>query len=249
MTLPMPIIRQIILSYLLAMVAWAAYAQNTITVATKVWDKYSESDGTGYYVDLLQAIFEPQGIRVDIKYVSFARSMQLVASGQADMMMGAYQQEQVPGLYAKYPTDRDVVDAVLSPALAASWQGLNSLKNMRVGAQKGEAFNDDIPVATYYFEAPDLNALLKMLESDRLDAVLFYEEDVVEVWASLGLAGEPLIRQGVLNNATYAVFADTESGKAYKKIYEAGLYALHQNGRLKKMMQQNARTLRYYPFQ
>ena len=220
--------------FLLPLCALFSQAE-TLTVATDVWEDYSNEDGTGYYTDLLKAIYEPQGINVVIKYVPYMRSVEMIANKKADVMLGAYEGEDIEGTYAKYPIEMDVVDAAVSPELAASWQGVNSLTGKKVGAVRGNEFSEYTEVDMKYREVSNLRSLLKMLNHKRIDAVLDYEPDILSAEKTTGEQSRFEIKTEVLVNPSFFVFANSKKGEKMRKIFDEYYIKLYKSGQVKKL--------------
>ena len=214
---------------LLSLYTMVARAE-TLIVATDVWEDYSNEDGTGYYLDLLKAIYEPKGINIDVKYVPYKRSVEMVDNKKADMMLGAYEGEEIVGVYGKYPIELDVVDAAVSPELAKE-----SLSGKKVGAVRGNEFNSYTNVSMKYREVSNLRSLLKMLNHQRIDAVLDYEVDIRSAGKAIGEASRFEIKTGVLSNPSYFVFANSARGEKMRKIFDEEFIKLYRDGKVQNI--------------
>ena len=219
----------------LLVVSGVSMAAQTLVVATDIWEGYSNEDGTGYYTDLLKAIYEPQGINVVVKYVPYMRSIEMLDNHKADVMLGAYQGEDITGSYGKYPIEIDVVDAAVSKDLAANWQGIESLSGKKVGAVRGNEFSEYTDVEMKYREVSNLRSLLKMLNHQRIDAVLDYEPDIISAEKTTGEKSKFEVKTGVLKNPSFFVFAKSSKGKNMKEVFDQGFLELYQAGKVKEI--------------
>ncbi|MCR8922793.1 transporter substrate-binding domain-containing protein [Dasania sp. GY-MA-18] len=218
-----------------------------ITVATDEWQHYTHKDGSGYYLDLLNSIYQAHNITVNVKFVPFQRSIAMVSNGKADMMLGAYKDDKISGHYSARALSAHRVDAALSPDLASNWQGVSSLAGKKVGALKGYALDQYIDVAMEYKEVSKLSSLLKMLDAGRLDAVISDEDEIKKAEMTNKKSGNYVIKTSIINNTTYAVFADNIKGKAMLTLFNEGMEKLHQNGQLKAMMIKTLGNSNNYP--
>jgi ABC-type amino acid transport substrate-binding protein len=225
----------------------ASFSATQITIATDVWEGFSNEDGTGYYTDVFKAIYEPKGIAVVVKYLPYKRARDMLESGNVDVMLGPYKGEQVDGNYSAHPLEMDVVDAAVTPAMAASWQGIESLEGKKVGAISGNEFDQYASVKMQYREVSNLKSLLKMLNHGRIDAVLDYEADIVSMQQKLGDEVSYVIEKGVMKNSGYAVFIKSDHGEKMLNIYNQAYLELHKNGVLKSLLIENTGTLEGYP--
>lgn len=222
---------------------WAA---GTVTVATDAWEGYSNKNGSGYYLDLVRTVFEAEGIKVNIKIVPYPRSMEMVTTQKADVMLGAYPDADITGTYSAMPLNVEKIDAAITPALNGVWQGTESLAGKKVGAVKGLNFDQYLTVSMDYKEVSNLPSLLKMLDKGRMDAVLAAEADLMEADKASG-GGNHFIKHGVINNKAYAVFANSPNGKAMLEVFDKGMAKIHADGTLKSLMQKNLNTTIFYP--
>ena len=222
-------------------------AAASLFIASDEWESYVHKDGTGYYLELMKEIFEAEGVEVSFKIFPYKRTVEMVSTNKADVMLGAYQKEAVTGTFAKYPLEIDKVDAAVNPEIAKNWSGIQSLAGKRVGAVKGYAFDDYMDVKMRYKELTQLKSMLKMLNHGRLDAVIDYEADIRVAEKEVNEAPQYTIINSVIENPSYAVFANTENGKKMLAIFERGMERLMANGRLKEIMQNNVGSLASYP--
>ncbi|MCR8922076.1 transporter substrate-binding domain-containing protein [Dasania sp. GY-MA-18] len=222
-------------------------AADTLVVATDIWEDFSNADGSGYYTDILSAIYEPRGIKVEVKYVPYKRSVEMMTSGKADVVLGAYKSEGLAGSYAAYPLEMDVVDVAISPELAASWSGLATLEGKKVGAVRGNDFDEYVPVKIQYKEVSNLKSLVKMLNHKRIDAILDYEADILRELKATGETAKFEIKNGVIKTPSFAVFANNSHGQAMLKIFNEAFIELHQSGQLKELLMKNTGSLDGYP--
>lgn len=146
-------------------------AAEDIVVATDEWEGYTSKDGQGYYIDLLKAIFPAPEYSLKFEFVPFKRSLLMLKSGKADILLGAYPDD-VPAAYlTKYPTNADSISAALNKELAEKWKGLESLTNKTVVAKNAYAFDRYFKTPIKYAEKNNLNSMLQMLK--KVESTLF----------------------------------------------------------------------------
>ena len=234
------------LPVVLLITALNAWSAGSVLVATDAWEGYSNKDGSGYYLELINTIFNDAGVAVTIKIVPYPRSMEMVSNQKADVMLGAYPGADIKGVYSKRPLNVEKIDAAISPALEANWQGPNSLAGKKVGAVKGLNFDTYLDVEMEYKEVSKLTSLMKMLDKGRMDAVLAAEADILEADKSAGGVSY-VLKHAVINNKAYAVFSNSPNGKAMLSVFNQGIEKLHANGKLREIMQSNLNTTVFYP--
>jgi polar amino acid transport system substrate-binding protein len=220
---------------------------DNIIVVSDEWKNYSNKDGSGYYLDTVREIFDKQGLAVTFKIVPYQRSVEMINNKTADVIVGVYKTKDVSANYSSTPFEIDRVDAALSVTIANNWQGLASLKGQRVGALKGYSFDDYIDVDMRYKEMSKLKSMLKMLNHGRLDAVLNYEPDMLQAQKSINENPQYTIKNSVLENRTYAAFANNPKGQRLLKVFNQGITSLHKSGQLKDIMLSNLGSTANYP--
>ena len=119
-----------------------------IDVHTEAWQAYTERNGTGFAWDVIRAVYEPVGVRIDDSYVPYSRAIQDVLAGDADAWVGSYANEQAEALYPEWHYDADQVQALFLEAATDSWSGPASLEGARVAWMRGYAYARylDVPV-------------------------------------------------------------------------------------------------------
>jgi ABC-type amino acid transport substrate-binding protein len=209
-------------------------AAEDIVVATDEWEGYTSKDGQGYYIDLLKAIFPAPEYSLKFEFVPFKRSLLMLKSGKADILLGAYPDD-VPAAYlTKYPTNADSISAALNKELAEKWKGLESLTNKTVVAKNAYAFDRYFKTPIKYAEKNNLNSMLQMLKKGRVDAVLDFKKDIHLVWESLELEQNFVIIDDVILENVYSAF--TLKKPKLKEHYETAFLNLYESGEVQKMM-------------
>ncbi len=216
-----------------------ATAAETITVATDEWSSYTNQDGTGYYFDLLRAVFPEPEYKLDIKIVPYARSVQMALNNQAHVVLGIYKEEVPEGQVSKYVVEQDLVDALVSPELNKSWKGAESLAGKSVVAKIDYGFNTITDVKMNYAEKASLENMVKMLKAGRVDAVLDYEEDLDPIIKAEKLDDSFAIKKSVMGSPIYFGFSGDEAGKKYLKRFNEEYKKLWDAKKVHELMQKN----------
>ena len=107
----------------------AASAENnqSVHIATESWDNYTNLDGSGLFLDISRAIFEPRGTQMKVDYVPYKRALHLLESKNADAMFGTYSAEKEGKAYLltpNYPIDKEQAVAIFDRSKNGRWLGL-----------------------------------------------------------------------------------------------------------------------------
>lgn len=208
-----------------------------LVIATDVWEGYTSKDERGYYIELLRTIFPPPAYTVKFEFVPFKRSIRMLESGKADIMLGAYPKDIPDAQLGKYPTDADSVSAVVNKELAANWQGQASLTNKIVVAKNAYGFDRYFQTPIKYTEKDNLRSMLQMLKRGRVDAVLDYKKDIQLLWKPLDLDAQFVALDGVIHENVYPGFA--EGNPEIKQHYEKSFLQLYKSGEIHKLMRKH----------
>jgi len=215
-------------------------AAEQLTIVTDEWKGYTSQGGKGYYMDLLRAVYNKPTDTVNFSVVPYARSLALVKSGKADIVLGIYLGDIPKKHAAAYIVEQDLVDVLLPIATAKAWKGMKTLEGKVVLARISYAYDALTEVKMHYSERASLISMLKMMAVGRADAILDYKADLEPLMKQAGLAEDKFsILRSVLSAPIYFGFADTPKGIAAKTRFEKRFKTLYENGDIKKMMQNN----------
>ena len=85
-------LKNLLLLSLVLLLVCPAYGQDitSIDLVTDQWDDCTNADETGLYFDIVRAVYEPEGINVNIQFASYDESKEIVLGGKADALIGPY---------------------------------------------------------------------------------------------------------------------------------------------------------------
>lgn len=211
-----------------------------LTIVTDEWEGYSSKEGKGYYMDLMRTVYNQPSDDIAFSVVPYARSLAMIKSGKADIVLGIYRGEIPDKQLAAYVVEQDLVDVLVSAETAKSWKGMGTLEGKVVLAKIGYAFDAITDVKMNYTEKSTLAGMVKMLSAGRATAVLDYKDDLEPLIKSAGLdkQGYTIIRS-VLSSPIFFGFADNVKGKALKARFEKRFQTLYESGEIKKLMESN----------
>jgi len=205
-----------------------------VSVRTAHWMGYTEPDFSGFYFDVLRAVYTKPEFELDFKIVSFPASLKMLEGGGADIALGIYNTELRRGYFSELPVEREVLAAVMTPERAASWQGTESLKNLRIGSMAGYAFEGRLPVSAHYREFESIDLMLRMLQVDRLDVILDYRPDIEHYMEKMEL---PFVIKGDLpQSAIYFAFREGARGLTLKEHFDLRFKVLLDKGKIWELL-------------
>ncbi|TWC11156.1 MULTISPECIES: ABC transporter substrate-binding protein [unclassified Pseudomonas] len=213
-----------------------------IRAASEEWSDYTGADGRGMAWDILREVFEPEGVKLEIRSVPYTRSIGLVQRGEADAQVGAYRNETEGLLYPQWHYD---VDHIYALGLASKPSPtLETVGNYRLVWMRGYEYNAYLPNIRRFNEIHRAVGILPMLLHDRAD---FYIDALMEIQGVLAKADNPQQYKlsPLINLPLYLGFANTENGRALRALFDRRMEVLVKSGKLKPIFE---RWKQPYPF-
>ena len=207
---------------------------DTLHVYCDDWPGFCQRDGKGVYLDLVRAIYEPEGYVIKPHMVPYKRALAVVAQKGGDMAMGVYRGE-VAGVHQPdYPDSADYVTVVMQKCWLPQWTGEASLKEQEVLWLRGWAFDKYIPVTMRWYEIDNHTTALQLLLKGRYryyltDGALYPKGALPPELAQVFLRWIP----------TYPIFADNEKGRQLHGLWDPGMRTLIRQGRLAEIYRKN----------
>lgn len=147
-----------------------------IHLASEDWDDYTAADGHGLAWDILRAVFEPSGVKLDIRTVPYTRSVGLVQRREVDALVGSYSNEADQVLYPRWNFDSDHIYAL---GLASNpVPTLETLGAYRLAWVRGYRYESYLPNIHRYNQIERRTGILPMLKQARAD---FYIDALTEI--------------------------------------------------------------------
>ena len=226
----------------LALAGEAVTTPAVIHLASEDWEDYTAADGHGLGWDVLREVFEPAGIKLDIRTEPYIRAIGLAQRGEVDACVGGYRDEVSDLLYPRWNYDTDHIYALGLASNPAPTP--ETLGNYRLAWVRGYDFQNYLPNINRYNEVVRRTGILSMLTHDRAD---FYIDALTEVDYIVRQAKDPsqFRRTHIAELPLYLCFADTPKARELMALFDRRMEALVKNGRLKPIFE---RWKQHYPF-
>jgi hypothetical protein len=222
--------------------AGEATMPSVIHLASEDWEDYTASDGRGLGWDVLRQVFEPAGVKVDIRTEPYVRSMGLAERGEVDACVGSYSKESEDVLYPRWNFDTDHIYAL---GLASSpVPTLETLGLYRLAWIRGYDYQNYLPNVRRYDEVIRRTGIVSMLTHNRAD---FYIDAQTEVDYVFNRAKDPsqLRRTHIAELPLYLCFAKTDKARTLMALFDQRMEQLVKSGELKPIFE---RWKQPYPF-
>lgn len=217
---------RLLLSWVLLLLCWPGRA-DPLNVYCDDWPGFCQRDGRGIYLDIVRAIYQPNGYEVIPRIVPYKRALAVIAQQGGDMAMGVYRDEVSGVLQPRYPASADDLTVLMLKKWQPQWLGESSLKGQGVVWLRGWAFDKYIPVSMRWHEIDSHDMALQLLAKERyryyLTAGVLYSEDSIPA---------NMHRTFLRWIPTYPIFADTEKGRTLQQLWDQGMVNLVRHGTL-----------------
>lgn len=222
-----------------------ARASQTLTFVSEEWEGRTNADGTGFYWDLLRAIYEPAGYTLQFSVMPYARAVKTVVDGEAHGWVASYIDEEEV-VYPQTAFDTDKVAGVFRKGELDPAQGQKALEGRNVGWIRGYNYDDYLDVQVVKNELNSRESGLQMVERGRLDVYLDAAQDI-QIVKDQGVVDMELLEKALfLELKLYMAFQHGETGHKLAQIWDSRMKDLHDNGKLRAIYGQDPNV--WYPF-
>jgi len=232
------------------MFAWSAHAEQfkvdvkrehikSVSIVAPLWEDFTNADGTGLYWQVLQEIYQPEGVKLRHKTVPWNRAIKMVSKYHLyNAIVGEYREDQEDLLFPDYPIDVEYLSVIVRPGL--KFEDMSSLTGKSVGWIKDYELIDDEDIDFTLKEFRDLNQGMALLKAGVLDYV-------IDEWDEIALAmqqhhlSEDTYSVGQLPEGTdvYVAFNKSSVSETLIKIYNERVEQLVKSGRMAAIYQQS----------
>ncbi len=213
-----------------------------ISIVSESWDKYSNLDGSGLFLDISRAIFEPQGISLEIEYIPYKRALHRLKVQTADAMYGTYSAEKEGKDYLitpRSPIDIEQTVAIYKATDSLNWHGVATMENLRLAWVRGYDYHENLPIEIKNFtEVTNSEQGLDMLKVGRFDFFLDHAGELYDTIKRIGFKTSDYQSNIVLEENVYMAFANNHKGKKLSEIYDKEFERLKKSGELKAIFDQ-----------
>lgn len=237
----------------LGLLAGTAWAQPAVSVRADYWYPYNghATDAKpGYVIEMLKAVFEKDGGRLDYQVMPWKRAVGEAEKGAVNGVIGALKSDTPEFAFPEEPIG--LSENAIFVKKGADWKfaGLASLQGKRLGIVNGYSYGDKVDA---YIKQHQGNAraldessgdnptemAIRKLAAGRIDA--FVESSTV-FWAQvakLGLNKDDFVLAGIASEAEpiYVSFSPKkDDAKALAARLTAGIRTLRTSGELARIL-------------
>ncbi|MCW7752693.1 transporter substrate-binding domain-containing protein [Desulfobotulus sp. H1] len=206
-------------------------------IATPQWEGQTNADGSGFFFEVVQKIYEPHGIRVSWEFANWNRSMDLVAKQHADAMPSIWKEDaEAAGLkLPRLPLYIEYTVAVLKRTSIPDWQGIASLRGRKAVWLRGYDYHFDTPLEAFnlkWEEVASEEALWRMLAADRVDVIIEAGIDVDRYMTDNMVDTTVYGVKPLWGQKAYLAFSPAASSEKLMALFDEGMAAMLVSGEL-----------------
>lgn len=197
----------------------------------------------GFGIEILNAVWAPAGYQINYRLMPWRRSLDLVNTGKADCVIGAYLTDAPDMLYPLEPLAFDGIELYMLADRQLDYRTPDSLLGYRVGVIGGYSYGAEFDAwLTRHADSPDVDVMhgpdaleknIRKLLSGRLD-VLVESPLVMQAKLEAMNLEEEVHRVGSVTEAM-PIFVACGAGRGARewlRLHDEGLRGLRENGRL-----------------
>lgn len=224
---------------------------DAISMRSDYWCPYvcdPRSEKPGYMVEIVQQIFEKKGHTVDMRLTNWVRAVKDVRTNKAQVLVGASRMDAPDFIFTR--NTMGIMKNAYFTKKDSKWKftGRNSLQNMRIGVINGYTYGDSIDqmirsrhksFIPFSGEKP-LEQIIRMIESNRLDAFIENPVALHQALKKFGVAAESLKVAGWVSSQDpylYVGFSPNHpKSREYATILNHGVEELRRSGELQRIL-------------
>ena len=191
------------------------------------WHDLTRKDGSGLYFDLVRAVFERQGVKVQFRTFPYARAVLKVKDQEADGWVASFLNEKNFPLYPKYHFDKNEQIILFRKDKQTGPVTKASLRNKRVAWLRDFGLDRFIREPMRMHELDSIDSAFQMLERDRIDYFVGAKSDILD---HIKNARQDMSAFGMayaLHLGLYMAFADNARGKQLRAMWDKEMETFH----------------------
>jgi len=209
-----------------------------IEVRAEPWEYFTYADGTGYFYELLRAVYEPLGYELNFKFCPWRRCILDVIQHKADIVIGVYENEQevgdqlqTPMNYVNFETNAVIFKKALHPL----WLGQKMMANKRVAYNRGYNYAEMLDVPINVVEVNNDEQGLKVLMADRIDFLISGKQILEREAARIDKTGILFQIETLFVHSAYMGYNLSKKGTILKQEFDQQFEKLYKAGDLHKV--------------
>lgn len=209
----------------------------TIIVSCDDWIDYCNKDGSGWYLDMLREIYAAEHINIKLKSEPFARGLESVKLGTADIILNGYNipERQKEYVLSKVRIDNEQTVITFKPTTTYTVEKFNT---SRIGYIRGVAYQEHFVPTMKLVEVTRRSQAIDMLVHNRIDYFMAEFTETLQAIDELHMNPQDFVFERIAVKPLYVMFQKNASGQALADIYDKGIVTLYHQGRPQALAKQ-----------
>ena len=233
-------VKSLVLLLLACSIAFAesGASKPIIKIRAEQWDQYTYEDGSGYFYELIKAVYEPLGYQISFKFCPWRRCILDMLQDRADIIIGVYKEDvaqegrlQIP----HYPIHKENNAVLFKRDNIGPWQGQKSMTDKLLAQVRGYDMDKRLEVSVKSVEVTDLKQGVKLIMANRADFLISGKADLEREVQDYLQAGENLQIEPVFKHNAYLGFRNSANGSQLANEFDQAYLKLYKTGFLKQL--------------
>ena len=226
---------------ILVMLVSSSLSAETVNFCSQERTGLSNKDGTGYYWDLLRAVYKIENAEITHNAVPFVRCLFLVENQHVDVAVAAFRTPERIKKFT-YPQSRlHFSNYGITLLKQAHFDNIQNLKG-QVGLIRGYDFSAWLPSHLDIFLVGDSIQAIKLL---KLKRIKYHADDIQDVMLALRKIGEQpedFVMKTISTKNLYLVFTKDDRGQKLANMFDSGIRKIAENGTLERLVEKHSLT-------
>lgn len=241
-----------ILAFAIGLTDIAAAQGATISIRADAWPPFNadpKDSLPGYGIEILKAVFEKQGYKIDYQIMPWTRALEEMKAGKIDGAIGASTDDAPDAVFPSEPIA--IITNTFFAKKGSTWTyaGISSFENIKLGVIESYPYSEDIDKYIADNKKSDKvqavsgdNALvtnIKKLQAGRIDVALECPQVMNWTLKTMGVAEGDIVPVGQVERSDkiYVAFSAAKpDSKKYADILSEGIKQLRASGELKNIL-------------
>lgn len=220
--------RFLILLFLVATSISSLANASKIKVGLAEWEGYTNSDGSGIYLEIISEIFGKDNL--SLEFDAFNRAVNGVENKHHDMVIGVFREDVKDVYLPKWYLDYEYPIVAFYDPKRHALNHPQDIYNLTVAWIRGYNFENYLDAKHFVYEVNTIKHGFQLLENRRIDLFIDYRYNLPSSLSEKFSAIEIMPSRPI-----YVAFSMTEKGKALSKQYDLGMERLRASGKLKQI--------------
>jgi polar amino acid transport system substrate-binding protein len=210
----------------------------TITLCSHDRPGLSKKDGTGYYWDLLRAVYKAEGIKLIHMSAPFKRCLLQVEHKVVDGAVSAFK---TPDRSRKFTYPKSRLNFSSYGLVYLKGTSFDKIENVndRIGIIRGYVFSEWLPS---YLRLVELNNNFQAIEMLKLKRIKYHADDLQDVLLTIKKMGEPpdqFVFKTLMIKDLYLPLIKDARGQYLADKFDTGLKKIFKNGTLERLIKEH----------